>query len=141
MFKRNAGLGMGLTVMALAVGVAFAADASRSTEQTINHHLQAISSGNLDAIVGDYAEDAVLIDPSGVRKGKAAIRSLFERMLAPSRKAGTSPAAPDRRIFEGEIGYLAWTPKGPPSGGPTAETYVVRQGLIEAQIVTVAASR
>jgi ketosteroid isomerase-like protein len=142
MFRRNTSLGVGLAVVALTAGVALAADSSRSTEETINHHMQSISSGNVDAIMGDYAENAVLIDGNGVAKGKAAIRKLFERMFAGGQVGGmgAGPTPPDKRIFEGEIAYIAWTPKGSaPPAGPGAETYVVRKGLIEAQVVTSAA--
>src|SRR5690348_9859931 len=114
MFRRNTSLGVGLAVVALTAGVALAADSSRSTEETINHHMQSISSGNVDAIMGDYAENAVLIDGNGVAKGKAAIRKLFERMFAGQAGGGMGggPTPPDKRIFEGEIAYIAWTPKG-----------------------------
>lgn len=128
----------GIVAMGLlaAIGAVQAADSARTTEQVIQHHMQAIASGKVDDILKDYADNAVLIDPSGTNKGKAAIGAMFTRMLS---GAKASPSPPDKQVYEGDIGFISWTPASVKShGGPGAETYVVRHGLIEAQVVTLA---
>lgn len=59
--------------------------ASSSTEQTgktLLRHWQAFGAGDVDAIMADYAKDAVLITPEGTLKGQTQIRSLFTRIFA-----------------------------------------------------------
>ena len=43
---------------------------TRTPEEVFRHHVQALGAGDLDEIVADYADDAVLITPGGVQRGK-----------------------------------------------------------------------
>jgi len=54
---------------------------SAQTEKTLLRHWQAFGAGDVDAIMADYAKDAVLITPEGTLKGQTQIRSLFTRIL------------------------------------------------------------
>jgi ketosteroid isomerase-like protein len=116
-----------------------AADSPRTTEEVVKHHSEAMASAKLDEIMSDYADHAVLIDPSGATQGKEAIGKNFARMFGPGSARPAGPLAPpDKTVFAGEIAYLLWTGAGP--GGRTgSETVVVRHGKIVAQ--TVAALR
>src|SRR5882757_1260345 len=56
-----------------------------NTEQTgkiLLHHWQAFGAGDVEAIMADYAGDAVLMTPEGTLKGLAQIRSLFAKIFA-----------------------------------------------------------
>jgi hypothetical protein len=55
---------------------------SRSPHETYEHHLAALGDGDVDAIAADYAEDAVLVMPDGVVRGRAAIRETLAGLLA-----------------------------------------------------------
>jgi hypothetical protein len=55
---------------------------SEQTEKTLLRHWQAFGAGDVEAIMADYAEDAVLITPDGTLKGHAQIRSLFAQVFA-----------------------------------------------------------
>lgn len=104
----------------------------RSTEQVVSHHNQAMFSRDLEQIMEDYADESVLIDPSGVAKGKAAIRQGFARLFG---NPHIVLAPPDKQVFEGELAYLVWSPEPGKPGREAAETLIVRDGKIVMQTV------
>ena len=55
---------------------------SRTPQEVFDHHGQALVAGDLDAIVSDYADDAVFITPDGVLRGKEGVRQAFEKLLS-----------------------------------------------------------
>ena len=55
----------------------------RTVEEILNHHMKATNEGNLEEIMLDYAEDAVLITKdTGVVKGKEALRQFFQMLTS-----------------------------------------------------------
>jgi SnoaL-like domain len=105
---------------------------SRSTEQVLSRHNQAMFLRDLEQIMEDYADEAVLIDPRGVAKGKAAIRQGFAGLLS---NPHIVLAPPDKQVVEGELAYLVWSPEPGKPGREAAETLIVRGGKIVAQTV------
>ncbi|MGC1269610.1 MAG: nuclear transport factor 2 family protein [Croceibacterium sp.] len=135
-------------VILAAIAALFATPAAAETltpEQVIRRHIG--SGGNLDAIMADYADDAVVFQQGRAIQGKAAIRELFQRMLpprpsatntapspapAPAPAAPARPAAPPPRIWqEGEVGFMV-AQFGP---NQVTEQYLVRQGKIVLQAI------
>src|SRR5258708_15232270 len=53
----------------------------RTPEEVFTHHAQALGAEDLDAIMVDYADTAIFISPSGVLRGKDAIRNFFAGLL------------------------------------------------------------
>ena len=53
------------------------ASTTRTPQEIFQHHVEALGAYDLDAIVEDYAEDAVFITPDGVRRGRDEIRGGF----------------------------------------------------------------
>lgn len=102
------------------------------TEQVVSQHNQAMAARNLERIMADYAESAVLIDPRGVFNGKAAIRQSFAGLLS---NPHVVLQPPNRQMFEGELAYLCWSPQPGAPGREAVETLVVRDGKIVAQTV------
>jgi hypothetical protein len=104
-----------------------------STEDAINNHIQNFGSGNLDALVADYSEDAVFITPMGVASGHDELRGLIGGFLAEFGKPGMSFTI-DKVTASGDVGQVVWH-------GETAdnvynfatETYVVVDGKIVGQ--------
>lgn len=47
---------------------------ARTPQQVFEHHGEALMAEDLDAIVSDYAEDALFITPAGVKHGKDGVR-------------------------------------------------------------------
>lgn len=117
--------------------------ATLTPTEIVNRHIGA--KGDVDVIMADYADDAVVLQAGRAIEGKAEIRKLFERMF-PKRPAGAAaapaaastnaapatarPAMKVTRIWEeGNIGFLSWE-MGPTH---TTEEFIVRDGKIQVQ--------
>jgi len=125
---------------------ALADDASRTPEQVIRHHFEATAARDLDAVVSDYADDAVLITANGVTHGKAAVRAAFQQLLRgpqPAAKpAGDSAARQGggpqivASHYTRTVAWLMWVRNaGAPDELHGVETYLVRNGRIELETV------
>ena len=120
---------------------AFAAPAlaqDLSPAEIVRRHVS--SGGDLDTIMQDYAEDAVVFQQGRAVQGKPAIRALFAKMFPP-RPAGSPPRPatpnpnPPRIWEEGEVGFMTGQ-MGPVS---LTEQYLVRNGKIVLQAIYTAA--
>lgn len=123
-------------------GAAHAAGSSPS--EVVQRHVS--SGGNLDAMIDDYADDAVVMQQGRVLQGKAAIRAFYANMFGgrPASGAGAPPAPPpgapgggppkmtvDKVWEEGDVGFVSWH-MGPVKA---TEEFLVRNGKIEVQSV------
>ena len=54
----------------------------RSTQEVFDHHKSAFEPINLEALMADYADDAILLSLDGEFVGKEAIRGFFENAFA-----------------------------------------------------------
>jgi ketosteroid isomerase-like protein len=142
-----------LLAAASAIMPANAADSgTRTPEQVVRHHFAAAAARDLEAVVADYAEDAVLISADGVVRGKDGVRAAFAQLLrapqAGARPAGTRAArgggGPQILVshFTHEVAWLIWTQNaGKPNEVRGVETYLVRDGKIELETVGTVAVR
>ena len=110
--------------------------ATHVTETTavLEHHMRALLSGDLEAILDDYTEDSVLISPDGAFKGRRAIRTLFERFVSGLFKPGTYEIFVDARTLEGDVALIVWHAKC--AGADIVhgvDTFVVHSGKIAVQ--------
>ncbi len=104
-----------------------------STEEVLNHHLQAFGEGNLEAILEDYNEDSILCTPDGLLDGLKEIKPLFEAFFAEFAKPGASFSM-DRQIVRGELAYIVWHAESADRHFDLAtDTFIVRDGKIVAQ--------
>lgn len=124
----------GLAIIA-ALAAAGSAHAVTPSE-IVSRHMAAAAKGDVDAIMADYADDAVVLQAGQASQGKPAIRAVFERLFPP-RPAGTAAAAgaPAMKITrvweEGDIGLVTWE-AGPLKG---TDEFLVRDGKILVQAV------
>ena len=103
--------------------------ATDDTLAVVRHHAEVLGAGDLDAIMSDYADNAVFIaDTSGAIVGAAAIRSYLS---TPSELSGIEPNA---LHVEGDYLYVRWTADGVRLG---TDTFVVSGGKIVLQTVTI----
>ncbi len=84
------------------------APAAKSTEDILDHHLQAFGAGDLSGILEDYIDESIIITPETVLRGPKQIASLFEAFFAEFAKPGASFAMRQRTI-EGETAYIVWS--------------------------------
>jgi ketosteroid isomerase-like protein len=105
---------------------------TRSPEEVFAHHGQALGAEDLEEIVADYADDAILIVQKQVFRGKDGARQVFTRLLQDVPQAEWALET----VFEDDILYLEWKATG---GGRTVQdgidTFVFRDGMIRVQTV------
>lgn len=129
-----------------ALTIAGAAQAAGpSPAEVVQRHVN--SGGNLDAMIGDYADDAVVMQQGRVLQGKAAIRAFYANMFGGRPAAGGADAPPpppggapaggppkmtvDKVWEEGDVGFVNWH-MGPVKA---TEEFLVRDGKIKVQSV------
>jgi len=104
---------------------------TRTPEEIFQHHAQAIGAGGLDEIVADYADNAVLITPAGVIRGKEGIRATYTQFL------GAMPGVAlelKTQIYEDDVLFLEWDADSAATFVEDGiDTFVFRDGLIRVQ--------
>jgi ketosteroid isomerase-like protein len=104
-----------------------------STKDVLDHHVKSFGEGDLQAILSDYAPDAILFTPNGPLKGADAIRPFFQAMLAEFGQPGTAFAMKHQSV-EGDYAYVLWTAETADNVYELGtDTLVVRNGKIVAQ--------
>jgi ketosteroid isomerase-like protein len=104
---------------------------ARSPQEVFAHHAQALGAGDLDGIVADYAEDAVVISPTGVLRGLDGVRTAFTQLLADLPNASWDLPT---QIYEGDVLFLEWTADaGSTRADDGIDTFVFRDGMIRVQ--------
>ncbi|MBR2742996.1 MAG: nuclear transport factor 2 family protein [Clostridia bacterium] len=106
---------------------------ARTTLEIIHQHSENLIGKNLEAVMADFAQDAVMISPQGVLKGYDALRANFEgtikNLLTPDAKAEIL-----LEKAEGKIGYCIWKLESDHVSIPFAsDTFVVENDKIVAQ--------
>ena len=105
---------------------------TRTPEEVFAHHGQELGAGNLEGIVEDYTEDAILIVNKKVYRGKDGARQVFTQLLSdvPQAKWELETA------FADDVLYLEWKATG---GGRKVEngidTFIFQDGMIRVQTV------
>jgi hypothetical protein len=92
-----------------------------------------LADGDIWGIVGDYAEDAVYVDPDGVVHGRDGIRRAFVKLLGdlPEAQWEFKPTLAD------DVVLLHWSAESAHTRvDDGVDTFVVSDGLIRAQTVS-----
>jgi ketosteroid isomerase-like protein len=107
-----------------------------ATRSVIDRHLKCFGEGDLPGILADYAPGAVLFTPAGPLKGEAAIRPLFEAMIAEFGKPGAAFTM-KQQFVEADSAYILWTAETADNVYELGtDTFVVRDGRIVVQSFT-----
>jgi hypothetical protein len=92
-----------------------------------------LGAGDLDGIVEDYSDDAVIITPDGVKRGKDGIREAFTMLLADVPNADW---ALPTQIYDGDVLFLEWTATSAATKVEDGiDTFIFRDGQIRLQTV------
>jgi hypothetical protein len=102
-----------------------------SAKAVLEHHLQAVSAGNLDEIMADYTADAVLYTPDGPLRGTAAIRGFFATLPEILPPGFWENFKMIRQDTEGEVAYMVWSSE--PAFPLGTDTFIIRDGRIVTQ--------
>jgi len=104
---------------------------ARTPAQVVAHHLDAFTHHDLEAVLSDYADDAIFIAPNQTVQGKEALRHLFESFFSNSAAQAPAPAFEAKVTADGDVGYEHWvTNPGKPGSMQGTDAFVVRHGKI-----------
>ena len=78
----------------------------RTPQEIFAHHATALAAGDLEQIVADYADDAVLITPAGVVRGKDGVREAFAGLLRDLAEATWDVPT---QVYEGDVLFIEWS--------------------------------
>jgi ketosteroid isomerase-like protein len=99
---------------------------ARTPEQVVAHHLAAFTHHDVEAVMSDYADDAIFIAPKQTVQGKAALRKMFESFLT-----NNAPVFEVKVTADGDVGYEHWVMNpGKPDSMSGTDAFVVRHGKI-----------
>jgi len=105
---------------------------TRTPQQVAAHHAEALGVADLDGIVSDFAEDAVMISPVGVRRGKEGIRGAFRQLIADLPDAAWHVR---KQTFGGDVLLMEWAADAAKSRADDGvDTFVFRDGMIQAWV-------
>lgn len=103
-----------------------------TTTSIVDHHLRCIENGDLAGFLTDYADDAVLINPSGIARGLDAITPTFREFLAEINEPDARLTMLRQEVYD-DVAYFFWTAETKTHRYPVAsDTLVIRDGKIVA---------
>ena len=106
--------------------------ATRTPDEVFAHHGQALGAEDLEDIVADYTEDAILVVQGKVYRGKDGARQVFTQLLNDVPQAQWDLTT----VFADDVLYLEWKATG---GGRTIQdgidTFIFADGQIRVQTV------
>jgi hypothetical protein len=106
---------------------------TRTPQEVFAHHGRALSAEDLDELVADFADDAVVITPAGVNRGKDGVRRAFTRLFADLPSAAWDVKT---QMYQDNVLLLEWAADAAESRADDGvDTFVFRDGLIQAQTV------
>jgi ketosteroid isomerase-like protein len=96
--------------------------------------VQAVNTGDLAAILKNYADDAVVLTPQGPLEGKPGVEAFFRQAFSLLPQAQVSA----KQVVSTEAALLVWwgaeSPKGRVDDG--VDTFVFERGLIKLQSIS-----
>jgi hypothetical protein len=106
---------------------------TRTPQEVFAHHGPALGAADLDEIVADFADDAVVITPAGSKRGRHGIREAYEQLLADLPDAAWDIK---KQIYADDVLMLEWAAEAADSRADDGvDTFVFRDGQIHAQTV------
>lgn len=105
---------------------------TRTPEDIFAHHGQSLGAQDLEEIVADYSDDAILIVQKEIYRGKEGARQVFIQLLSDVPDAQWELAT----VFADDVLYLEWKATG---GGRKVDngvdTFIFADGMIRVQTV------
>jgi ketosteroid isomerase-like protein len=130
--------------------LATAAGATDSAIQLLDRHITTIKKGDLDGVMADYADNALLIAPHGivpgqtdvsgndVFSGKANIRKFFAVLTDKEHNPAVRSMVTRFESRGNDVILMHWTQfKGTPQQVNGTDTWVIRSGKVITQVVAV----
>jgi hypothetical protein len=104
---------------------------TRSLEDAFRDHGRAVNSGDLQAILSDYADDAVILTAQNPLEGKASGETFFAQALSLLPRVQVSAK---QTVLSGNALLVWWSAESPPGRiDDGIDTFVYENGLIKLQ--------
>lgn len=106
---------------------------SRSPEEIFDHHAQVLGAGDLEGIVSDYSDDALLVCQAETYRGKDGVRQVFTTLLSDVPQASWQLPV---MVFADDVMYLEWKAQSADRRiDDGIDTFVFRDGQIRVQTI------
>ena len=79
---------------------------ARTPQEIFAHHASALMAGDVDELVADYAEDAVVITPAGLFRGRDGVREWVDGMLTALPEATWDVPT---QVYEDDVLFIEWS--------------------------------
>jgi len=104
----------------------------RTPEEVFGHHAQTLMAEDVDGILMDYTDTSYLVSPSGILRGKNAIRGFFEDLI----RAVPQAKWDVKTTYVENILFLEWTADSKPASvSDGVDTFIFKDGMIQIQTV------
>jgi hypothetical protein len=107
---------------------------TRTPEEVFAHHGSTLGAGDLDGILEDYSDDAILIVQSTIYRGEDGARQVFTKLLDDVPDAEWDLST----VFADDVLYLEWSAVSAGVGRRVddgIDTFIFRDGQIRVQTV------
>jgi ketosteroid isomerase-like protein len=134
-------------ILSLSAGSVFAADTAQAV---LDRHVKAMTAGNLDAVMADYADNALLVAPHGIAPGqtnvagndvfagKANIRKFFAVLTDKDHNPAFKTMTTSFESRGNDVTLMHWMQnKGKADQVSGTDTWVIRGGKVITQVVAV----
>jgi hypothetical protein len=107
---------------------------TRSPEDTYRAHLQAVNTGDVEAILKNYADDVVVLTAQGPLAGRRGVEAFFNQAFSLLPQAQVSA----RQVVSSGSAMLVWWGAESPAGrvDDGLDTFVFESGLIKLQTIS-----
>jgi len=106
---------------------------TRTPQEVFAHHSPALAAADVDEIAADFADDAVVITPAGVNRGKDGVRAAFTQLLADLPDAAWHIKD---QTWADDVLVMKWAADATRSRADDGvDTFVFRDGKIRVQTV------
>lgn len=103
------------------------------SKKVVEHHLNSFVDNDMEAVMSDYAEDAILVTPDSTFSGKEAIRGFFAELM-PAFPTGESTIELQTMYIKGHLVYIVWHGSSPMLDVPFAtDTFIIEDDMIKVQ--------
>ena len=136
-------------VLSLVAAMPASAAGQRGVEQIVAHHVAAMKRAALNEIMSDYADDAVVVTPSGLMPtsprgrrgafiGKQRARAVFARLTDAENITGIRDMETRIQVLSNEVAVLHWVQfRGSPRQVSGQDYFVVHRGKITLQDIVI----
>jgi len=105
-----------------------------TSQDLLEQHLNALQSGNIDALMSHYSDDAVLIYIFGTARGTDEIRQVFTTFLSDIIPPESTTLTIETKYIEGDIAYIVWHAESDTHNIPfSTDTFILKNSKIIAQ--------